>query len=65
MCCESKSNCGCGGHGQKHHKDSCGCGCHQGVKFSPNFWTKAEKVEWLEDKLEALKEEVKVLRRPY
>jgi hypothetical protein len=60
MCCESKSHHG-GRHRHRghHHGGSCCCGRHS--CFGPGFWTKAEKVAWLEQVLEGLQEEVKAV----
>jgi hypothetical protein len=60
MCCESK-----GHHGSQHrhrghhHGGSCCCGGHS--CFGPGFWTRAEKVAWLEQVLEGLREEVQAV----
>ena len=61
MCCESKGHHG-GKHrhrGHHHHRGSCCCGGHS--CFGPGLWTRAEKVAWLEDVLEGLREEVQAV----
>ena len=57
VCCNSKKN-----HG------GCQCGCHHGSsaqgRHSPSdrvFWTKAEKIAWLEQNLESLREEAQAI----
>jgi hypothetical protein len=55
MCCESEHH--RGGKRRGHHHGCC-CG-HSG--FGPCFWTKEEKVAWLEQYLEGLREEVKAV----
>jgi hypothetical protein len=57
MCGESKSGCCCDQHGHPHQK-SCGCECHDSPKFCPSFWTKSEKIEYLEKMLKKLQDEV-------
>lgn len=67
--------CGCEkGHGgrREHHGGSCRCGCGNqhggscscGRRFhaSPAFWTRSEKVAWLEKELEGLQEQVQALQ---
>jgi hypothetical protein len=69
--------CGCerdGGRGRYlgHHGGSCGCGrgCHHGDRCccgshfhaSPAFWTRDEKVAWLESRLEELQEQVRTIQ---
>ena len=60
MCCESE-----GHHSDKqshhhsHHGGSCCCGGHSG--FGPYFWTKEEKIAWLERYREGLQEKVKAV----
>ena len=54
MCCGSESHHG-GGHRGHHHGGSCTCGELFG--FGPRFWTKKEKIAWLEQYLEGLQEE--------
>jgi len=56
MCCEDKSHHG-GGHCSCHQAGSCGCGDHTDI--GPCFWTKKEKIAWLEEYLEDLQAEVK------
>ena len=58
MCCGTESHHG-GGHRGHHHGCSCGCGGSFG--FGPRFWTKEEKIAWLEQYLEGLQEETKVV----
>jgi hypothetical protein len=60
MCCESKGHHG-GKHGHRghHHGGSCCCGGHS--CSGPAFWTRAEKVAWLEQVLEGLREEVQAV----
>ncbi len=58
MCCEPESHHG-GRHWRHHHGDSCGCGGH--FRFGPRFWTKKEKIAWLEEYLESLQEEAKAV----
>jgi hypothetical protein len=63
--------CGCEkghgeGHRREHHEGSCCCSCGHypggcccfGSHFhaSPAFWTRDEKVAWLESRLEELQE---------
>lgn len=55
MCCKCESHHG-GGHQGRHHGSSCGCGGHAGGR---QFWTKTEKIDWLEEYLEDLQTEVK------
>jgi hypothetical protein len=58
MCCNTEK-----------HDGGCQCGCHHDCccahgRHSPSdrvFWTKAEKVAWLEEYLEGLREEVKAV----
>ncbi len=47
--------CNCGDKG--HHK-GCGCGGHS---FGPAFWTKDEKIAWLEKRLDGLREQVQAV----
>lgn len=56
MCCKCESHHG-GGHQGRHHGSSCGCGGHAGI--GRQFWTKKEKIAWLEEHLEDLQTEVK------
>jgi hypothetical protein len=57
MCCGTGSHYGGGPWG--HHHGSCCCGglFHFGLRF----WTKKEKIAWLEEYLEGLREEVKAV----
>jgi hypothetical protein len=48
-------SCGCGGH------HGCSCGCDEHSRFGPNFWTKDEKIAWLEKRLDDLREQVKAV----
>lgn len=53
----------------ENHHGGCQCGCYHHCpcahgRHSPSdrvFWTKAEKVAWLEEYLEGLREEVKAV----
>ena len=58
MCCESGSH-----HGGSHrgHRHGCSCGCGGPFRFGPRFWTKAEKIAWLEEYLEGLQEEAQAV----
>jgi len=49
------------GHSEehRHHGNVCGCGEHS--HFGPDFWTKEEKIAWLEGCLESLREEVEAV----
>ena len=59
MCCESEHHRGGKRQGHHHgHGHHCCCG-HSG--FGPCFWTEVEKVAWLEQYLEGLREEVKAV----
>ena len=70
MCCKSEMHhggCDCGRH---HGSCQCGCGCggHGGCcahgRHSPSdrvFWTKAEKIAWLEEYAESLRDELKAV----
>ncbi len=58
MCCESESHHG-GWHRGHRHGDFCGCGGP--FRFGPRFWTKAEKIAWLEQYLEGLREEAQAV----
>ena len=58
MCCEPESHHG-GGHRGHHHDDSCGCGGPS--RFGPSFWTKKEKIAWLEQYLEGLREQAQAV----
>jgi hypothetical protein len=60
MCCESGSHHG-GWHRGHGHGDSCGCGCEGHSRFGPRFWTKDEKIAWLEQYLEGLQEEAQAV----
>ena len=66
MCCAH------GSHHSHHHGESCGCSGHEshhgasrycGGHFHPGpfFWTKAEKIAWLEEVLAGLQEETKAV----
>ena len=54
MCCQD-TGCGCKNH-DHHHKS---CGCQGKAQFGHWLWTKAEKIDWLECRLESLQGEVK------
>ena len=58
MCCGHGSHHG-GKHGSPHHGDRCACGGSS--HFGPCFWTKEEKIAWLEEQLEDLRADVKTL----
>ena len=60
MCCESGSHHG-GWHRGHRHGDSCGCGCGGHFRFGPRFWTREEKIAWLEQYLEGLQEETQAV----
>mgnify|MGYP003959108769 CR=1 FL=1 len=51
-----KCNCGCG---DKHGHQGGTCGCHEGPQFGRWLWTKAEKIDWLEDQSANLQAQVK------
>ena len=53
MCCGHESH-----HG--HHHSGCCC-CGGGSRLAPGFWTKEEKIAWLERYLEGLQEEAKAV----
>ena len=57
-CCgsEHKNHGNCGHRG--HHQQSCGCQGH--APYGKWLWTKAEKIEWLEERLASLQEAVKL-----
>ena len=57
MCCGSESHHGVSHRGY-HHSGSCCCGGH---RFGPSFWTKEEKIARLEQYLEGLQEEAKIV----
>ncbi len=50
---------------EKHHPGggggSCSCGCGKHSHFGPAFWTKKEKIDWLQQDLDELWEEVKTV----
>lgn len=46
-------------HGGHHHGGSCGCGRPYG--FRRHFWTEEERIAWLEQYLEDLREEAKAV----
>ena len=56
MCCGHDNQHG-GGHGGPHLSGPCGCGKHANI--GPCFWTKKEKIAYLEEYLEDLQIEVK------
>jgi hypothetical protein len=56
MCCGHDNHHG-GGHVGPHLGDPCACGEHANI--GPCFWTKKEKIAYLEDYLEDLQTEVK------
>ena len=59
MCCGSGSHHG-GGHRGRHHSIS--CACHGHADIGPCFWTKSEKITWLEESLEDLQAEAKSIK---
>jgi hypothetical protein len=56
MCCGHESHHG-GGHRGHHHGGSCACDGHADI--GPCFWTKKEKIAWLEEYLKDFQDEVK------
>ena len=58
MCCGAESN-----HGSQHcdHHHGVFCACGEPFRFGPRFWTKKEKIAWLEKNLEDLREEAKAV----
>ena len=54
MACQCECGCGCKSKG--HHGGS--CSCQAGTHFGHWLWTKAEKIAWLEERLEELNKEV-------
>ena len=67
MCCETESH-----HGGRHHGGRrrghhgcdcgcCGCGCGGHSRFERTFWTRDEKIAWLEEYLEDLQAEAKAV----
>ena len=64
MCCETESHHSAkhrGSHfGGHHHGGSCCCTGHS--RFGPCFWTKDEKIAWLEQYLESLQEEAQAVK---
>jgi hypothetical protein len=58
MCCGTESHHGGGPWG--HHR-GCSCGCGGPFRFGPRFWTKKEKIAWLEEYLEGLQEEARAV----
>jgi hypothetical protein len=58
MCCGSESHHG-GWHRGHHHGGSC-C-CDEPFRFGSRFWTKKEKIVWLEQYLDGLQEEAKAV----
>jgi hypothetical protein len=59
MCCGSESHHG-GGHRGRHHSSSCGCEGH--ADLGSCFWTKKEKITWLEKHLADLQAEEKSIK---
>ena len=59
MCCGSESHHG-GGHRGRHHSSSCVCVGQADI--GPCFWTKKEKISWLEEYLEDLQAEAKSIK---
>lgn len=56
MCCEHDDH-SCGGHGGRHRGNNCACVGHD--VDGPCFWTRKEKLAYLDECLETLKTEVK------
>lgn len=50
---------GRGHHGGHRHGGGCGCGQHRG--FRRRFWTKEERIAWLESYLENLQAEAQAV----
>ena len=50
--------CGCRRHG--HHGGDCGCGGHQPMKR--RFWSREEKIAWLEHYLQDLQNEAQAVK---
>ncbi len=71
MTCGCKEGSG-GGRRWGHHEGACGCGCgcHHwercccGAHFhtGPAFWTRDERVAWLESRLEELQEQSRAIQ---
>lgn len=59
MCCGSKSPHG-GGYRCCHQSNS--CVCDENADIGPCFWTKKEKITWLEESLEDLQAEAKSIK---
>lgn len=51
-------DCGCGQQG--HHGGRCGCGGHHGLKR--RYWSREEKIAWLEQYLDDLENEAQAVR---
>ncbi len=60
MCCGPESHRG-GWHRGHHQGGFCDCGCDRPMRFGPRFWTKDEKIAWLEQCLKGLQEEAKTV----
>ena len=58
MCCGPEIHHG-GWHWDYRHGGLCACG--RPFHFGPRFWTKEEKITWLEQYLEGLQEEAKAV----
>ena len=58
MCCGPESHHGAGRWGHPHGGF---CACGGPVRFGPRFWTKEEKIAWLGQYLEGLREEAKAV----
>jgi hypothetical protein len=58
MCCGHESH-HRGRRGGHHHGGPCCCDGYS--RFGPRFWTKKEKIAWLEEYLEGLREEAKAV----
>ena len=59
MCCGSESHPG-GSHRGRHHSGPCAGDGHADI--GPCFWTKKEKIAWLEEHLEDLQAEAKSIK---
>lgn len=58
--CGNTETCQCNQHQGCHSDCHCGCGGNH-RHFGPSFWSKDEKITWLEQYLEDLQAEVKFI----